>query len=90
MKKKKTIFTFKADEELSQMLSEMPNRSAFIRSAIQSALRSSCPLCSGTGVLSDEQQKHWDHFKKFHSIEQCDQCQAIHITCENDSTTDIH
>ncbi len=90
MKKKKSIFTFKADEELSQLLSDMPNRSAFIRSALQSALKSTCPLCSGSGVLTEEQQEHWNHFRKYHGLEQCDHCSAVHITCENNKAGNPH
>ena len=90
MKKKDTIFTFKADKELSETLKKIPNRSAFIRSAIQTALDSCCPLCSGTGILSSEQRKHWTDFQKHHGLEQCNQCKAIHITCNRYDVDDIH
>ncbi len=59
----------------------IPNRSEFIRSAIQAALESTCPLCRGTGMLNPDQQKHWKQFAQNHKLEECDDCHAIHIVC---------
>ncbi len=59
---RKEIITFKVDESLAAAMHGIPNRSAFIRSAILSALNGSCPLCKGTGILSPEQKKNWDQF----------------------------
>jgi hypothetical protein len=59
---RKEIITFKVDESLAAAMHGIPNRSAFIRSAILSALNGSCPLCKGTGILTPEQKKNWDQF----------------------------
>ncbi len=46
----KQIVAFKVEPELASMLDAMPNKSEFIRSAIQARLATVCPLCRGTGV----------------------------------------
>jgi hypothetical protein len=46
----KQIVAFKVEPELASLLDAMPNKSEFIRSAIQSRLSSVCPLCRGSGV----------------------------------------
>lgn len=68
---RKEIITFKVDESLAAAMQGIPNRSAFIRSAILSALNGSCPLCKGTGILTPEEKKNWDQFasKGFGALE---------------------
>ncbi len=61
-RKKPEVITFKVDESLLEAMEHIPNRSEFIRHAVQTALEHSCPLCNGTGVLSPEQQDHWKTF----------------------------
>jgi len=90
VKKKRRIFTFKADSEMAETLDGMPNRSAFIRDAIVNALEDRCPLCQGNGILSEEQQKHWRQFLEHHQIEQCRTCQAVHLTCSAQQKTGVH
>jgi hypothetical protein len=46
----KQIVAFKVEPELASLLDAMPNKSEFIRAAIQSRLATVCPLCRGTGV----------------------------------------
>lgn len=77
------VLTFKADESLLEAMKGVRNRSEFIRSAIQAALESTCPLCMGTGILSPNQKKHWDAFAEDHSIEECDDCSETHLVCTN-------
>jgi len=80
-KRKQEIITFKVDESLSEAIRRIPNRSEFIRSAIQTALEGVCPLCSGSGTLSPDQRRHWDSFTENHAVEQCNDCQAVHLVC---------
>ena len=80
-KRKQEIITFKVDKSLSEAMRQIPNRSEFIRSAIQTALEGVCPLCSGSGTLSPDQRRHWDSFAEKHAVEQCNDCQAIHLVC---------
>src|SRR5258708_37290093 len=46
----KQIVAFKVEPELASLLDAMPNKSEFIRAAIQSRLGTVCPLCRGSGV----------------------------------------
>ncbi len=75
------IFTFKTDEQLARQLDRIANKSEFIRKAILTALEHDCPLCQGTGLLTPEQRKHWDHFLTQHTLEKCDECNAVHYVC---------
>jgi hypothetical protein len=79
--KKEETITFKVDESLGEQLRAMPNRSEFIRSAVQAALDRTCPLCRGTGTLTPDQRKHWAAFSQTHCIEQCARCHATHVVC---------
>lgn len=80
-KPKQEIITFKADEPLLAAMAGIPNRSAFIRTAILAALDCACPLCAGTGVLSPEQRDHWRGFALDHSVEECEECHELHLVC---------
>ncbi len=46
----KQIVAFKVEPELASLLDAMPNKSEFIRAAIQARLGTVCPLCRGSGV----------------------------------------
>ena len=80
-RKKQEIITFKVDESLRQALQGVSNRSEFIRSAIQTALKNVCPLCRGNGTLTPDQQKHWESFAETHSLQKCEDCHAVHLVC---------
>ena len=81
MQKKEEVISFKVDEALARAMNTIPNRSEFIRSAILSAMNNICPLCSGTGILTTDQRRHWDAFAREHTIEECDACHAYHLVC---------
>jgi len=80
-KHKDEVLTFKADASLLDAMRGVPNRSAFIRNAIQAALDSTCPLCMGTGILTPNQKKHWDSFAKDHTVTECRDCNELHLVC---------
>jgi len=75
------IISFKVDRSLAAAMRGIPNRSAFIRSAILAALDGACPLCKGTGILTPEQRSHWNAFSANHPIRECEQCHAVYIAC---------
>ncbi|MFC2150107.1 CopG family transcriptional regulator [Calditrichota bacterium] len=79
--RKEEIITFKVDQALAHAMRGIENRSQFIRSALLSALDSSCPLCKGSGILTPDQKEHWDKFQKSHKVVECDDCHAIHLVC---------
>lgn len=80
-KTKSDVITFKADASLAEAIKAVPNRSAFIRNAILAALDNACPLCSGTGVLTTDQMKHWKEFTADHSVAQCGKCREFRLVC---------
>jgi len=79
---KDVVISFKLDQALYEKMKDIPDRSKFIRSAIESALEDKCPLCNGTGIMSKEQKKHWNEFLHNHSIEKCKDCGSLYIKCE--------
>ena len=82
MRQQKTeVISFKADESLFEALRGVRNRSDFIRHAVLQALRNTCPLCGGTGVLTPEQQKHLNDFLAEHAVEECDTCHERRLVC---------
>jgi hypothetical protein len=90
MLKKERVFTFKTDEGLAEILDRVPNKSEFIRKAIEVALENKCPLCNGTGSLTPAQYKHMQHFLTVHSLEKCEQCDAVHFVCQTDDDNALH
>ena len=89
MKKERT-FTFKTDENLAGSLDKIPNKSEFIRKAVQTALEQKCPLCGGNGTLTPQQQNHLEEFLSFHSLEKCGECEAVHFVCQPAGKADLH
>jgi len=80
---KSEIITFKADQSLLEAMKTIRNRSEFIRSAVMTALESSCPLCGGTGILTPHQREHWNEFKQDHSLHECSDCREYHLVCSH-------
>ena len=80
-KSKPEVVTFKVESSLVEAMRRMPNRSAFIRTAILNALDGACPLCQGSGVLTPNQKVHWDAFAGDHALRECDDCHELHLVC---------
>lgn len=86
-----TVVTFKADADLVALLSQVRNRSEFIRTAILAAAGDTCPICNGSGVLNDNRRRHWDAFLDGHHLAECSTCheqvpachgQAVNAACQ--------
>ena len=75
------VITFKVESSLAEVIRRLPNRSQFIRSAVLSALEHTCPLCQGTGILTPEQQEHWNEFSEHHSVRACATCGQPYLVC---------
>ena len=88
--KKPELITFKVDSSFAEALRGIPNRSEFIRSAILTALDNICPVCSGTGILTSDQRKHWEQFTDHHTLEECGECHATHLVCDEIHLKNIH
>jgi hypothetical protein len=89
-KAKQETITFKADESLLEVMKGIPNRSAFIRSAVLAALDGICPLCRGTGILTPEKKQHWAAIAETHSLEECEDCHEIVLVCDKTPTRNVH
>ncbi len=76
------VITFKVEESLLEMLRGIPNRSAFIRTALLAALNNLCPLCRGTGILTPEKKEHWTEFSRDHGTKDCGTCHELTIVSE--------
>lgn len=85
-RRKHEIITFKVDETVWDAMKGIPNRSAFIRSAVMNALGNACPLCKGSGFLTEDQQQHWQAFTMDHAVAECHDCHAIHLVCPGHET----
>jgi hypothetical protein len=86
---KQQIITFKADASLVRALQAVENRSEFIRAAVLAALENTCPLCAGSGVLTPNQQRHWDAFARHHSLRRCGDCHEVHLVCADKRTRTV-
>jgi hypothetical protein len=50
-KGKSVIVTFRVDEHLASALERLPDKSSFIRAALEKSLHEPCPACAGKGVV---------------------------------------
>jgi len=87
---KQSIVTFKVEGSLMDSLRGIPNRSAFIRTAILAALENMCPLCQGTGILTPEQKTHWKTFATDHTVRECAECHEWHLVCAHEHEPGAH
>ena len=85
-KSKDNIVSFKLDENLYEKIKDLPDRSNFIRNAIEAAIEEQCPFCNGTGVLTKQQKEHFSNFLLNHTIARCPDCGANYIKCTFENT----
>ncbi len=71
---KSTIVAFKVEEQLAEFLNTLPNKSEFIRQAIQSKLGMTCPLCFGSGAVSKETHDRFQAFLEKFELHHCEHC----------------
>ena len=70
----KKVVAFKVEEQLADLLNKLPNKSAFIRKAIEAQLGVACPLCDGKGVVSRGIHDHFAALLAESSARDCDAC----------------
>lgn len=71
---KNSIVAFKVEEELADFLDKLPNKSEFIRQAIQAKLGITCPLCAGSGAVSKETHDSFEIFLEKWELHHCESC----------------
>ncbi len=71
---KTAVVAFKVEEELADLLNKLPNKSAFIRKAIEAQLGLACPLCNGKGVVPRGIHDHFAPLLPKLNNRRCDGC----------------
>src|SRR2546423_12258121 len=71
---KTEVVAFKVEKELADLLNQLPNKSAFIRKAIEAQLGRACPLCHGKGVVPRGVHDHYAPLLKELASRHCDGC----------------
>src|SRR6267378_1146480 len=71
---KTEVVAFKVEKELADLLNKLPNKSAFIRKAIEAQLGRACPLCLGKGVVPRGVHDHYAPLLHKFSARNCDSC----------------
>ena len=51
---KQVVVAFRVDRHLAEELDRLPDKSGFIRGAIEKAIHVTCPVCEGRGTVSHE------------------------------------
>jgi hypothetical protein len=73
-KLKTEVVAFKVESELADLLNQLPNKSAFIRKAIEAQLGRPCPLCKGKGVVPRGIHDHFAPLVAQFNPRNCDNC----------------
>jgi len=81
---KDKVVAFKVDQELADLLDKLPNKSAFIRKAIEAQLGRACPLCAGKGVVPRGVHDHYAPLIEKYNKRDCDHC-GDHLSLPKDS-----
>jgi hypothetical protein len=71
---KTAVVAFKVEQELAELLNQLPNKSAFIRKAIAAQLGIACPLCRGSGVVPRGVHDHFVSLLPQLSSGHCEGC----------------
>lgn len=71
---KTAVVAFKVEAELADLLNKLPNKSAFIRKAIEAQLGMACPLCNGRGVVPRGLHDHYAPLLSKLGSRECDGC----------------
>ena len=82
-KSKQEVITFKVDQTLADSMRHIPNRSEFIRRAILQALGRICPVCQGTGTLSEEEKLKIEQLYSHDGREEHNGTGQVHFTTVN-------
>ena len=81
---KTEVVAFKVEKELADLLNKLPNKSAFIRKAIEAQLGLACPLCNGKGVVPRGVHDHYLPLLKQLSARDCDGCGSqLHLPADS-------
>lgn len=72
----KMVVAFKVDPDLAAVLDAIPNKSEFIRAAVQARLVAACPLCRGSGIAPPNTRDELARLVNDHPFVACVHCGA--------------
>jgi len=74
---KQVMVAFRVDRHLAEELERLPDRSGFIRGAIERAFHVSCPVCEGRGTVSHETAGFVGGILRREKARRCPCCGAV-------------
>jgi hypothetical protein len=74
---KQVVVAFRVDAHLAEELDRLPDKSAFIRGAIERAFHVACPVCEGRGTVSHDTAHFADDLLRAARALRCPCCGAV-------------
>ena len=74
---KQMVVAFRVDRHLAEELDRLPDKSGFIRGAIERAFHVSCPVCEGRGTVSHETAGFVGRLLRKEKARRCPCCGAV-------------
>lgn len=74
---KQVVVAFRVDRHLAEELDRLPDKSGFIRGAIERAIHVSCPVCEGRGTVSHETASFVGKMLRREKARRCPCCGAV-------------
>ena len=74
---KGVVVAFRVDRHLAEELDRLPDKSGFIRGAIERAFHVSCPVCEGRGTVSHETAAFVGAMLRREKARRCPCCGAV-------------
>ena len=74
---KQMVVAFRVDRHLAEELDRLPDKSGFIRGAIERAFHVSCPVCEGRGTVSHETASFVGGLLRKERARRCPCCGAV-------------
>jgi hypothetical protein len=71
------LVAFKVEEDLADLLNQLPNKSDFIRRAIAAQIGTACPLCLGKGTIPRSMQAFFTEIIESHRRLSCHGCGQV-------------
>jgi hypothetical protein len=75
--KKQVMVAFRVDAHLAEELDRLPDKSGFIRRAIERAFHVACPVCEGRGTVSHETTAYVTDLLRRQHAERCPCCGSV-------------
>jgi len=74
---KRMVVAFRVDRHLAEELDRLPDKSGFIRGAIERAFHVSCPVCEGRGTVSHDTAAFVDGMLRKGKARRCPCCGSV-------------